>query len=176
MAEEIIITYDREKFENGELDSKALNKLIEAFESDIQGDIAKCKQYYLGAQGSEEDDDTVVCNHAKDIADTASGYFLGNPIVYKARDNSDISTLTDVLDYADVDSVDQDNALMLSIAGRSYEYWYADEGEAELAVQALDPENAFIVYDTTIVHKKLFGVYYYYKIDDSADTEDPIYL
>ena len=170
MAEEIIITYDREKFEKGELNAKDLNKLIQVFESDIQPNIIQCKQYYLGEQG---DEDTVVCNHAKDIADTAAGYFLGNPIVYKAKDNKDIRTLTDALEFADVDSVDQDNALMLSIAGRSYEYWYADEGEAELAVQALDPEHAFIVYDTTIVHKKLFGVYYYYKIDDSADTEDP---
>jgi len=170
MAEEIIITYDREKFEKGELNAKDLNKLIQVFESDIQPNIIQCKQYYLGEQG---DEDTVVCNHAKDIADTASGYFLGNPIVYKAKDNKDISTLTDALEMADIDSVDQDNALMLSIAGRSYEYWYADEGEAELAVQALDPEHAFIVYDTTIVHKKLFGVYYYYKIDDSAQTQDP---
>ena len=170
MAEEIIITYDREKFEKGELTAKELNKLIQAFEEDIQGNISQCKQYYLGEQGEE---DTVVCNHAKDIADTAAGYFLGNPIVYKAKDGKKIDELTDALDYADVDSVDQDNALMLSITGRSYEYWYADEGEAELAVQALDPENAFIVYDTTIVHKKLFGVYYYYKVDDSSDTEDP---
>lgn len=170
MAEEIIITYDREKFEKGELNAKDLNKLIQVFESDIQASIIKCKQYYLGEQG---DEDTVVCNHAKDIADTAAGYFLGNPITYKAKDDKDISILTDALEFADIDSVDQDNALMLSIAGRSYEYWYADEGEAELAVQALDPEHAFIVYDTTIVHKKLFGVYYYYKIDDSAQTQDP---
>lgn len=174
MAEEIIITYDREKFEKGELSSKDLNKLIQAFEEDIQGNISKCKQYYLGEQGGEDtDSNSVTCNHAKDIADTASGYFLGSPISYKAKDGKDIDELITALEYADVDAVDQDNALMLSIAGRSYEYWYADEGEAELAVQALDPENAFIVYDTTIVHKPLFGVYYYYKIDDSADTTDP---
>ena len=116
MAEEIIITYDREKFENGELNAKDLNKLIQAFERDIQPSVTKCKQYYLGEQG---DSDTVVCNHAKDIADTAAGYFLGNPIVYKAKDGKDIDTLTEALEYADVDSVDQDNALMLSIAGRS---------------------------------------------------------
>lgn len=170
MAEEIIITYDREKFEKGELNAKDLNKLIQVFESDIQPNIIQCKQYYLGEQG---EDGTVVCNHAKDIADTAAGYFLGNPIVYKAKDGKKIDELTDALEFADVDSVDQDNALMLSIAGRSYEYWYADEGEAELAVQPLDPEHTFIVYDTTIVHKKLFGVYYYYKIDDSAQSQDP---
>ena len=62
MAEEIIITYDREKFENGELNAKDLNKLIQAFELDIQPNVTKCKQYYLGEQG---DSDTVVCNHAK---------------------------------------------------------------------------------------------------------------
>lgn len=174
MAEEIIITYDREKFEKGELTAKDLNKLIQAFEEDIQGNITTCKSYYLGEQGGEDtDSNAVTCNHAKDIADTASGYFLGNPISYRAKDGKDIEELTQALEYADVDAVDQDNALMLSIAGRSYEYWYADEGEAELAVQALDPEYCFIVYDTTIVHKKLFGVYYYYKIDDASDSEDP---
>ena len=175
---DLMITYDREKFENGELDAKSLKKLITAFETDIQPNIIKCIEYYNGDHAIVENDRDegpdakTVCNHAKDIADTASGYFMGNPISYRAKDNKDIDELTSALEYADIDSVDQDNALMLSIAGRSYEYWYASEGEAELAAEALDPEHTFVVYDTSIVHKELFGVYYYYKEDDSEDTKD----
>ena len=30
----------------------------------------------------------LVCNHAKDIADTASSYFIGNPVSYKAAQTS----------------------------------------------------------------------------------------
>ena len=173
---EYMVTYDRDKFENGELDGKTIKKLITAYEENVVGQITKCKEYYLGNHeiNSEEDAEKAqcVCNHAKDIADTAAGYFMGNPISYKSKDGKDISDLTEAFSFADIETVDQENALMLSIAGRCVEYWYAAEGEAQLAVESLDPEFAFVVYDTTIVHRPLFGVYYYYRKDDSEDTKD----
>lgn len=173
-----MITYDREKYDNGELDAKAIQKLIKAHEANILDQVQKCKQYYMGehAINSESGDSTkaqTVCNHAKDIADTAAGYFLGNPLSYRAKDGGDVQELTDTLMLADIDSVDQENALMLAITGRCFEYWHAAEGEAELACESLDPEYCFVVYDNTIVHNELFGVYYYYKKDDATDQADP---
>lgn len=169
-----MITYDRDKFEKGELDAKAIQKLIKAHQNNILDNVQKCKQYYMGEHAINSDSGTgTVCNHAKDIADTAAGYFMGNPVSYKAKDDADISDLTDAFGYTDIDSVDQDNALMLSITGRCYEYWHAAEGEAELECEPLDPEYAFVVYDTTIVHDVLFGVYYYYRKDDAEDQADP---
>ena len=45
----------------------------------------------------------VVCNHAKDISDTATGYFMNSPISYSSYDNADKSTvdkLKEVFDKA----------------------------------------------------------------------------
>ncbi len=66
-----------------------------------------------------------MCNHAKDISDTASAYFIGNPISYNCKD--DISPITDALENAGADEADGDNGLDLSVYGRSYEYIYPME-------------------------------------------------
>ncbi|MFR6590694.1 MAG: hypothetical protein ACLURV_11905 [Gallintestinimicrobium sp.] len=44
------------------------------------------------------------CNHAKDIADTASSYFIGNPVSYKS--SADIAALTEPLELAGADEAD----------------------------------------------------------------------
>ena len=68
-----------------------------------------------------------MCNHAKDIADTASSYFIGNPVSYKS--SADIAALTEPLELAGADEADGDNGLDLSIYGLAFEYIYAKEGE-----------------------------------------------
>lgn len=47
-----------------------------------------------------ERENRLVCNHAKDISDTASAYFIGNPIAYKSGEN--IDQLNDALENAGV--------------------------------------------------------------------------
>ena len=59
--------------------------------------------------------------------------------------------------------------------GRSYEYIYPMEGETDLTIKSLSPENTFMVYDDTIEQKELFAVYYYAKKDDS-DKKRAIYV
>ncbi|WP_153279400.1 terminase large subunit, partial [Streptococcus pneumoniae] len=72
-----------------------------------------------------------VANHAKDIADTATGYFMGNPIKYNNTADGDIDELLTAFDGAEIDQVDAQNALNMAIYGRAYEYIYAKEGMAE---------------------------------------------
>lgn len=119
-----------------------------------------------------------VCNHAKDISDTASGYFIGNPITYTCSDEDKerMERFTDALEIAEAEDVDQDNALLLSIYGCSYEYVYVAEGDTYLKVKNLSPENTFIVYDDTIEHKELFGVFYYVKKDDANNKVSYVVL
>lgn len=177
-----IITYDREKFEKEGIKPSAVKKLIQQYENEVAGQIGTNVDYYQGKHAIQErtreagvPNNKTVCNHAKDISDTASGYFMGNPIVYKTGEEGQeeaLTKLTDALTYATCDDDDQENALMLSIAGRAYEYIYAAEGEPNLMVQPLDPANTFIVHDQTIEHKELFGVYYYYKYDDVEKKKD----
>ena len=176
-----ILTYDEELFKSEGIKSSKVMKLIKKYESEVTDQIQTNIDYYQGnhaimsraVEGNAPNNKTV-CNHAKDIADTAAGYFMGTPIVYKSHDNEDtLEKLTDALLKASCDDDDHENALMLSIAGRAYEYAYAAEDAPDILVQPLDPLHTFIVHDQSIEHKELFGVYYYYKYDDVESKQDP---
>lgn len=128
------------------------------------------KDYYVGKHKieTEKRENKLVCNHAKDISDTSSAYFIGNPIAYKSED--DITVLTDELEVAGADEADGDNGLDLSIYGRAYEYIYTKKDETSLVIKNLPPENTFVVKDTSIEENELFAVYYYTKHDDTDRT------
>ena len=131
-------------------------------------ELIKLKEYYEGRHEILAEKDTpnkLVCNHAKDISDTASAYFLGNPVTYDS--DQDLTPLLDLLNVADADEVDGDNALDLSIYGRAYDYIYTKLDSTELAIKNLAPENTFVVYDDTIEQRPMFAVYYYAQRDDS---------
>lgn len=127
------------------------------------------KRVYVLLRGSSK----LVCNHAKDISDTASSYFIGNPVSYKSE--SDITALTDALEIAGADEVDGDNGLELSIYGLTYEYIYVKENETCLSVKNVSAENTFMVKDDSIEENELFAVYYYVKKDD-ANTKPDRYM
>lgn len=196
-----IFTYPRDDFEAGNLKSSEVKKLIDKHESTLVSNLTRLLEYY---QGQHEINGTeggskpkTVCNHAKDISDTASGYFLGSPISWKqvgeqAEERSggepvpkknmigevrpeaktDFDRLMDAFERAQAADTDQENALYLSICGRAYEYVYAEEDEPELMTLPLDPLHTFMVCDESIEHKELFAIYYYYKKNDVADSED----
>ena len=181
---DVILTYDSEALEG--LGSRDVMTLIRKHIKEQVPEFQTCLDYYLGNQAITEKtraDSTapnaqVVCNHAKDISDTASSYFLGTPLAYKlkadedgAQKEDDFKLFQDALDKATVDDDDQENALALSIYGKCYEYIYAAEDIAELREKPIDPMNAFVVYDQSIEHKELFGVYYYQKTDPLAEDD-----
>ena len=130
--------------------------------------LKRLKNYYEGKHeilNEEDRENRLVCNHAKDITDTASSYFIGEPVTYKSE--QDINCLLDALENAGADETDGDNGLDLSIYGRAYEYIYTEQDGTEQIIKNLPPEHTFMVYDDTIEQKELFGVYYYVRLDDS---------
>lgn len=140
------------------------------------GDTAERKKdYYEGKHKilGEKRENKLVCNHAKDISDTASAYFIGNPVTYKSTE--DITKLLDALEAAGADEADGDNGIDLSIYGRAYEYIYTKADETRLEVRNLEPENTFVVYDDTIEQNELFAVYYYAR-EDSTDRTPITYI
>lgn len=163
-------TYPSEKFDEDNLDKNIILTLVKKHEGMV-GRLLKNKEYYDGhhaiEQKKREDDSApnnkVVCNHAKDIADTATGYFMGNAITYSNSGKQDIEPLLVAFDKANVDDVDSDNALDMSIYGVGYEYVYAKEGEATPISKNISPTSTFIVVDDTIEENELCGVYYYKK-------------
>lgn len=168
-------SYPAEKFDELNLDKSIILNLITKHYAMMQKKF-KNKQYYDGqhailSRKREKDlpDVRVVCNHAKDITDTATGYFMGNPITYSNTEDADIEALLVAFDNANTDDVDADNAQDMSIFGLAYEYVYAKKDKSEPACKNISPLSTFIVVDDTIEENELFGVYYYPKKNDAED-------
>ncbi len=167
-------TYPAEKYDETNLNKKEILHLIRKHVSFAEK-LKKNMDYYEGIQDilnrKKEDgapNNKLVCNHAKDISDTASSYFIGEPITYKS--DKDISPLTNALEEAGADEVDGDNGLDLSVYGIAYDYIYAKKDETVLTIKNLSPTNTFMVYDDTIEQNELFAVYYYGKKDDTDQS------
>lgn len=170
-----VFTMPRENWDERNPDKQVIRRLIQKHRASI-GRLKKLKDYYEGDHDILKEGDRknkLVCNHAKDISDTASSYFIGNPVSYKSKE--DITALTDALETAGADEVDGDNGIDLSIYGRAYEYIYTKQEEAELAIRNLPPENTFVVYDDSVEQKELFAVYYYARVD-STDRVNTVYV
>lgn len=171
----MIFTIPAEKWDERNIDKRIIKKLIEKHRASEVGRLEELEQYYEGEHKIKSEDrrNKLVCNHAKDIADTASSYFIGNPISYKSGE--DIKALLADLEYAGADEVDGDNGIDLSIYGRCYEYIYCKKDETKLVIKNLSVKNTFLVYDDTIEQNELFGVYYYAK-KDSTDRHNIKYV
>ena len=159
-------TIPREKFDERAPDKRIIRQLISKHISMVDR-LKKNMAYYEGKHKILEDtkrENKLVCNHAKDISDTASSYFIGNPVTYKSE--QDIKDLIDALEAAGADETDGDNGLDLSIYGLAYEYVYVKENENDLLIKNLSPENTFMVKDDSIEENELFAVYYYIRKDD----------
>jgi SPP1 family phage portal protein len=171
------LTYPRDGYDETALNKKLIYKLIQKHAQE-RSRLRDLKKYYMGEhailkherRNKNAPNFKTVANHAKDIADTATGYFMGNAIKYNNTSDGDIESLLVAFDGAEIDQVDAQNALNMSIYGRAYEYIYAKEGLTELDSTSVDPENVFLVYDDSIERKVLFAVYYYEIKDDTKDA------
>lgn len=165
-----IFTMPRDRWDELNPDRTALMQLVLKHYS-MRKRMKELKDYYEGRHkilADSERENKLVCNHAKDITDTATAYFLGNAIIYKAVDNEvDTRPLTDALSIAGADEADGDNALDASIYGHAYDYIYAGRDSTDLQIKNLEPASTFMVYDDTIEQNELFAVYYYIRRDDS---------
>lgn len=169
-------TYPAEKFDEENLDKRIILTLVKKHEGMVSR-LQKNRQYYEGhhaIEGKKREDDSapnskVVCNHAKDISDTATGYFMGNPITYSNSGEQDIEFLLKAFDDANVDDVDADNALDMSIYGVGYEYVYVKEGKTTPVSKNISPLSTFIIVDDSIEENELCGVYYY-KRENSVEN------
>ena len=172
-----LLTYPRVEFDEKNIKKELVVKLIREHEKQLPR-FKKLKKYYLGEhdilskqRAKNKPNYKPVCNHAKDIADTSTGYFMGNTISYSNSEDTDIDELLIAFDNAEVDESDHDNALDMAVYGVAYEYVYARENENILDIKSLEVENTFIVYDDSIEQQPLFGIYYFKRKENKADTE-----
>ena len=91
-------TMPADKWDETAPDKQAIRLLIMKHQK-FREKLEKKKRYYEGEHkilDEAERKNKLVCNHAKDIADTASSYFIGNPVSYKS--SADIAALTEPLE------------------------------------------------------------------------------
>lgn len=169
-------TYPAEQWDEAAIDKGIILSLITKHYGLI-AEKAKNKRYYNGQheilnrkREKNAPNNKVVCNHAKDIADTATGYFMGNPITYSNTGEQDIDPLLKAFDDANIDDVDSENALEASMLGLTYEYVYAKEGQSTPTSKNISALHTFMIYDDTIEENELAGVYYYPKKNDAKEV------
>jgi len=150
-----------------------VTKCIEEFEDDVRPDVKKMRDYYNGkqdiAQRTKEvgkANNKISHNYPLYITTIASGYLLGSPVQYTAKDGQEaaLEEILKAFKAAKIDSVDQELARDASVCGKGVELTYADES-ARVRSATLDPAQAFVVYDDTVQHKPLFGVHFYESVN-----------
>lgn len=148
--------------------------------------ITKLQRYYLGDNDihywrnskakNGRADNRIASGFAKFITNMRTGYMLGKPIQLKYDeddgnpDEALESLLKEFNSQNDASYHDKVMKTNLSTTGRAYELLYAGEATEdengnfqtpEVKLRAIDPATAFVVYDTSIDRKPLFGVRYY---------------
>lgn len=111
----------------------------------------------------------VVENHAAEIAQFTSGYFLGEPVTYTRRGDrveasDQITLLNDYMFSEDKASHDKDLSMWMAVCGVGYRMVLPDrypgvaEGdEAPFEIDTLDPRTTFVVYNTGFGHHRVIG-------------------
>ena len=133
--------------------SKRYKPLQDAYTSDYEILHRKKKPDY-------KPDNRIVANFAKYIVDTMNGFFLGNPIRITSEDKSLLEYVEFLNQYNDQDDNNAELSKICDIYGKGYEMYYADE-EAELCTTYLDPTEAFMIFDESIIERPQFFVRYY---------------
>lgn len=157
--------------EDGSIPIKLLVKCISEHETIVNTKYKRLNKYYDGEHkilertlSSESlPNNKIVANHAEYITDMATGYVFGTPVSYSGNGSEE---LNNIFIEIDEDSHNNELALDLSIFGVGYELLYMNNEEVpypELAV--VSPLNSFIVVDSTVKHKPMFGVAYFAKFD-----------
>lgn len=112
----------------------------------------------------------IVENHAAEIAQFTSAYFLGEPVTYVRRGDrkstsKEISLLNDYMFFEDKASHDKDIATWMAVCGVGYRMILPDKDSGETEVDYApfeldtpDPRFTFVVYHSGFGHKRLMGV------------------
>ena len=105
-------------------------------------------------------DNRIVVNFPKYIVDTMNGFFVGNPIKTTAKDKKVGEFVEFIEKYNDTDNINSALATACGIFGKAYEMYFADE-ESNIAITTLDPTEAFMIYDESIIERPLYFVRLY---------------
>lgn len=111
----------------------------------------------------------VIENHAIEIKQFVSGYFLGEPVTYVRRGENEKATeyvniLNDYMYFEDKPSKDKELADWLATCGIGYRMVLPDASagveldKAPFEIETLDPRYTFVVYNSGFGHRRIMGV------------------
>lgn len=111
----------------------------------------------------------IVENHAVEIAEFTSGYFLGEPVTYVRRGDvegtsEDVTVLNDYMFYEDKPSHDKDLSMWMAICGVGYRmvlpdrYSMDDPDDSPFEIDTPDPRTTFVVYHSGFGKRRMMGV------------------
>jgi len=114
----------------------------------------------IPSKASYKPDNRLVVNFAKYIVDMLNGFFIGVPIKVSHESEAIDTYLTFVNKYNNQEDNDAELSKLCSIYGNAYELVYVD-GDGKVGVTYINPMEAFVVYDNSIIGKPMYGVRYY---------------
>lgn len=125
----------------------------------------------------------IVENHAAEIAQFISGYFMGEPMKYvRHGDAADelgisdqINRLNDFMTEANKAARDKDIATWMAICGVAYRMILPKQGvvdpdEVPFEIDTLDPRDVYVVYQRGFGHKRMLAVQQVQREDDEGHT------
>ncbi|MGY3766830.1 phage portal protein [Vagococcus vulneris] len=160
-----------------EMNSDVLSQYIKLHEQELPRYQMLYKMYRgkheiveADAKEKYKPDNRLVSNFASYIVETFNGYFMGKR-VSTSHPNDNVSNLVNnILKRNDQDDNNSTLSKYVSIFGRSYELIFQDE-EANTCITYNNPLDMFIVYDNTMLQRRLFAVRYYLNSDDKTVGE-----
>ena len=155
------------------IDATLMNDCIKQFDLDKKR-LSELYNYYIGQHDIVDRERTtglpnnkLVHAYPHYIATMTSGYLIGDPVQYTSDDEAALEAVLEAYDAADTQSIDSELALHQAIYGRGVELCYMNS-LSQPRVTALDPQNAFVVYDDTAEALPLFGVHRLIGVDSGG--------
>ena len=148
-----------------ELTLELLQEFLTEHQNEVENKYSKLKAAYESdheilhypKKPKYKPDNRIVVNFPKYITDTTNGFFLGNPIKTTADDAAVAEYVEYLNQYNDQDDNNYELSKIMSNFGKGYEMYFTDE-EAELCITYLDPIEAFMIFDDSILERPLYFV------------------
>jgi len=160
-----MITRPRKEFKNGIPDRRLLESCLWEHMGEVDR-LSRLRAYYDGrhpiagrTRSPGLPNNHLVHAFPRYISTMAAGYLIGNPVMYESDGQEDaLEKLRRAYTRCAADSVDAELARDASIFGKGVELVFAD-AQAQPCTAALDPRDAFVVYDDSVERRPLLGMY-----------------
>ncbi|WP_299034241.1 phage portal protein, partial [uncultured Anaerococcus sp.] len=152
------------------------------------GRYANLQDYYLGKHlilengaADKDKENKLVHPYPKYITDFNTGFFMGQSVKYVAtaldeeEDDRFLEEYQSICNYNNEAKENLTLAKTCSIKGEAYELLWVDD-KANVRFKAIEPDNAFLIYDMSIEDKVKFGIRYYVsQVDGKTSTYAYLY-